>query len=92
MGVQKHYKNVLQKKRCRKAFTKKSTKKSTKNSKPIFLDFFTHVFGRFSVRGVQKHLLKNIKQINLTLVLFWPLTHPPTAGVTGFVFGGGPLS
>jgi hypothetical protein len=26
-----------------------------KNPKPIFADFFNHVFGRFSVRGVQKH-------------------------------------
>jgi hypothetical protein len=30
-------------------------KKTTRNPKPIFLDFFNHVFGRFSVRGVQKH-------------------------------------
>jgi hypothetical protein len=47
----------------------------------FFLDFFNHVFGRFSVRGVQKRHLKNIEKTNLTLVLFWPLTHPPTTGV-----------
>jgi hypothetical protein len=31
------------------------TKESTKQSKTDFLDIFYHVFGRFSVRGVQKH-------------------------------------
>jgi hypothetical protein len=36
------------------------------------------------MRGVQKHDLKNIKKINLTLVLFRTLTHPPTTGVTDF--------
>jgi hypothetical protein len=88
-------KNVLQKKSCRKAFTKKSTR----SPKPIFSRiFFYHVFGRFSERGVQKHDLnlkefkKNIEKINLTLVLFGPLTHPPTTGVTDFFFIGGPLS
>jgi hypothetical protein len=35
------------------------------------------------VRGVQKHHQKQ-NQKNLTLVLFWPLTHPPTTGVTVF--------
>jgi hypothetical protein len=45
--------------------------------------FFYHVFGRFSVRGVKKHG-KKIDKINLTLVLFWPLTHPPTTGLTDF--------
>jgi hypothetical protein len=39
------------------------------------------VFGRFSMRGVQKHDKKNIEKINLTLVLFRTLTHPPTTGV-----------
>jgi hypothetical protein len=38
------------------------------------------------VRGVQKHDKKSQK-INLTLVLFWPLTHPPTTGVTDFFLG-----
>jgi hypothetical protein len=43
---------TLQKKSCRKV----STKNSTKNPKPTFSRFFFyHVFGRFSVRGVQKH-------------------------------------
>jgi hypothetical protein len=28
----------------------------------------------------------------LTLALFWPLTHPPTTGVTDYLFFGGPLS
>jgi hypothetical protein len=82
-------KNVLQKKSCRKVFTKNSTK----SPKPIFSRFFfNQVFGSFSsVRGVQKHDKTNIEKINLTLVLFWPLTHPPTTGVTDFFLIGGPL-
>jgi hypothetical protein len=68
------------------------TKNRPKVQNRFFLDFFYHVFGRFSVRGVQKHDKKNIEKINLTLVLFWPLTHPPTTGVTDlFLIGGGPL-
>jgi hypothetical protein len=87
MGVQKHYKKHFTKKSCRKGFKKKSTK----SPKPIFSRIvFYHVFGRFSVRGVQKHD-KKISKKNLTLVLFWPLTHPPTTGVIDFVFIGGPL-
>jgi hypothetical protein len=40
------------KKSCRKVFPKKSTKKSKTD---FFSILFNHVFGRFSVRGVQKH-------------------------------------
>jgi hypothetical protein len=74
-----------------KAFKKKScpkvfTKNSTNNPNDFFLDFVYHVFGRFSARGVQKHDQKNIEKMNLTLVLFWPLTHPPTTAVTDFVW------
>jgi hypothetical protein len=85
---------VLQKKSCRKVFCKKIDK----NPKPIFLDLFYDVrnaLGRFSVRGVQKrHLKTYIPQKKPALVLFWPLTHPPTTGVTGFFFlaFGGPLN
>jgi hypothetical protein len=53
-GSSKTLQKRFAKKSCRKAFTKNSTK----NSQLLFLDFFYHVFGRFSVRGVQKHLLK----------------------------------
>jgi hypothetical protein len=49
-------KNVLQKKSCRKGFTKNRPKIQNR----LFLDFVYHVFGRFSVRGVQKHN-KNIE-------------------------------
>jgi hypothetical protein len=59
MGVQKHYKKVLQTNRVarRKAFTKNSTE----NPKPIFSRFFFyHVFGRFSVQGELKNTTKNI--------------------------------
>jgi hypothetical protein len=52
----------------------------------FFSTFFNHVFGRFSVRGVQKHDFKKNVEKNLTPVLFWPLTHPPTTGVTDFFF------
>jgi hypothetical protein len=52
MGVQKHYKKRLTKKSCRKPFYKKIDKKSQTY---FFSIFFYHVFGRFSVRGVQKH-------------------------------------
>jgi hypothetical protein len=51
-----------------------STKNSTRNPKRFFLDFFHHVFGRFSVREVKKHHDKTISKKNLTLVLFWALT------------------
>jgi hypothetical protein len=51
-----------------------------------------HVFGRFSVRGVQKTPLKNkSKKINLALVLFWPLTHPPRSCHGGHRFFWRPL-
>jgi hypothetical protein len=44
-------KNVLQKDRVEK-FLQKNRQN---NPKPDFVSFFYHVFGRFSVRGVQKH-------------------------------------
>jgi hypothetical protein len=47
-------KNFLQKQSCRKVL-QKNRPKITKNPKPTFSRFFHHVFGRFSVRGVQKH-------------------------------------
>jgi hypothetical protein len=51
-GSSKTLQKTVYKKSCRKVFTKKSTK----NQKSIFWAiFFNHVFGRFSVSGVQKH-------------------------------------
>jgi hypothetical protein len=66
------------------------------NAKPTFSRFFVyHVFGRFSMRGGQKHDKKIWKNLNLTpvgtLVLFRTLTHPPTTGVPGFFFFCRPL-
>jgi hypothetical protein len=58
MGVQKHYKKRFTKKSRRKVFTKKSRT-------DFFSVLFYHVFGRFSVRGVQKHD-KKISEKNLT--------------------------
>jgi hypothetical protein len=52
MGVPKHYKKRFLKQSCEKQFTKISTQKSKPD---FFLNFVYHVFGRFSVRGVQKH-------------------------------------
>jgi hypothetical protein len=77
-----------------KSFTKKIVskgfyKKFDQESKNCFFPrYFYRLFGRFSVTGAQKHHTKNINKKNLTLVLFWPLTHPPTAGVTYFFLTG----
>jgi hypothetical protein len=55
MGVQKHYKKRCTKRSCRKVFTKKSTK-NPKPSPFLEFSFITFLgFGRFSMRGVQKH-------------------------------------
>jgi hypothetical protein len=78
-------KTFYQKKSCRKVLQKIRPN----NPKPIFSrNFFYHVFGRFSTRGVQKHDKINIETNNLTLVLFRTLTHPPTTGVPDFFFAG----
>jgi hypothetical protein len=71
----------------------KVLQKNRQKSKPIisrfcFITITFCVLGRFSVSeslserssAVQKH---ERKKTNPTLVLFWPLTHPPTMGVTG---------
>jgi hypothetical protein len=50
-GSSKTLQKTFYKKSCQKVFTKKSKKIPNR----FFLDFFYHVFGRFSVRGVQKH-------------------------------------
>jgi hypothetical protein len=71
MGVQKHYKNVLQK----FVFTKKSSKIQNRFASR----FVYRVFRRFSVRG-EKNVIK--KKSNKE-VLFWPLTRPPP--LRGFV-------
>jgi hypothetical protein len=76
-GSSKTQQKSFAKKSCRKS--KSFYKKCNQNPKPILSICFNHVFGRFSVRGVQKHH-KKYKRINLTLVLFWPLTYPPTTG------------
>jgi hypothetical protein len=88
MGVQKHYKKRFAKKIVSKSFNKKFDQKSKTD---FFSIFVYHVFGCFSVRGVQKHDKKISKKTNLTLVIFWPLTHLPTTGVTDFFLIGGPL-
>jgi hypothetical protein len=86
------FKNTTKNRFAKKIMSKSFYKKFDQKSKTDFFSIFVyHVFGRFSVRGVQKHDTKISEKINLTLVLFWPLTHPPTTGVTDFFFIGGPL-
>jgi hypothetical protein len=75
-------KNVLQKKSCRKVFTKNSTK----NPKPTFSRIVLSRFRAFLDEGRSKTRQKNIEEINLALVLFRALNHPPTTGVTDFFF------
>jgi hypothetical protein len=55
MGVKKHNKNVLQKNRVEKFLTKKF-------KTDFSYQLFYHVFGLFSVRGVQQHDQKNIEK------------------------------
>jgi hypothetical protein len=57
---------ALQKTFYKQNVSKSFSKKTTKNPKPTFSRFFLYrVFGRFSVRGVQKHD-KKISKKNLT--------------------------
>jgi hypothetical protein len=88
MGVQKHYKKRFAKKIVSKSFYKKIDQKS----KTDFFSFFLSRWWAFLGEGSSKTRLKKYRKINLTLVLFWPLTHPPTTGVTDFFFIGGPLA
>jgi hypothetical protein len=82
-GSSKTLKTALYKTNRVKRFLKKNRRKIQNQ----FLSIFYHVFGRFSVRGVQKHDKQNIEKINLTASFFHTLTHPPTTGVTDFFFG-----
>jgi hypothetical protein len=92
MGVQTHYKTRFKKKSCRK-FLQNNRQE---NPKPIFLDFFNHVFGRFSARGSQKHDLKSRKKSDQHwyFLLFWPPRgtnqQPTTSG--SVIFFKGPLA
>jgi hypothetical protein len=78
-------KNVLRKKSCRD-FELKS-----QNRGFFFSVLFYHVFGRFSVRGVQKHDQENIEKMNLNPFLFRALIQPPNTGSPFFFFFAGPL-
>jgi hypothetical protein len=51
MGVKKYYKKRFTKKRVEKVLQKKRQKIQNR----FFLNFVSHVFWRFSVRGAQKH-------------------------------------
>jgi hypothetical protein len=67
-------KNVLQKQSCRNVFTKHSAK----NPKPIPSPYFYHGFGRFSVRGVQKHDMNKISKNKSDPGPFLASGDPPT--------------
>jgi hypothetical protein len=87
-GVQKHHKKRFRKKSCRKVFTKNSTK----NPKPTFSRIFCyHVFGRFSMRGVQKRDKKYRK--NKSDPSPFSYSDPPAHhGGHRFIFWPGPCS
>jgi hypothetical protein len=79
IGIQNTTKNVSQKNRVEKFLQNKSTD----NPKPIFCRFLSR-FWAFLGEGSSKALSKKYPQKNLTLILFWPLTHPPTTGSPTF--------
>jgi hypothetical protein len=82
MGVQKHYKKRFTNRSCRKVFQKSRSK----NPKPTFSRFFlNHVFGRFSVRGVQKQDKKIRKKSDRPWYFFGPRgTNQPRQGPSLF--------
>jgi hypothetical protein len=79
---------TLQKTFYKKIASKSVYKKIDKKSQTDFLFSCFSRFWAFIGEGSLKHH-KKYKKINLTLVLFWPLTLPPITGVTNFCFGGG---
>jgi hypothetical protein len=74
-GSSKTLQKTFYKKIVSKSFYEKNDQKSQTD---FFSIFFNHVFGRFSVRGVQKHDKKISEKIWPTLVLFWPPRNQPT--------------
>jgi hypothetical protein len=84
MGVQKHYKNILQNNRVER-FLHFYQKIDQKSKTIFFSTFFYHVFGRFSVRGVQKHHPK--KRFFFDPGPFFA-SEPPTHPKTGYTGGG----
>jgi hypothetical protein len=77
----------LAKKFVSKSLYKQSDHKSTTD---FFSLFVFSLFWAFLDEGISKTRKNNIKKINLTLVIFRTLTHPPTTGVTDFFLFGGP--
>jgi hypothetical protein len=81
-------------KTLRKRFTKQIVPKcfyktiDQKSKTDFFSICFYHVFRGFSVKGVQKHHKKILKNKSDPGPFFWPLTHPPTTGVGSFFWGG----
>jgi hypothetical protein len=59
-----------------------------KSQTDFFSISFYHVFGRFSVRRVQKHDLKKYRENKSDPIPFSCSDHPPTTGVPGFFFAG----
>ena len=83
----KHYKKRFAKKIVSKSFYKKFDQKSKTD---FFSIFFYHVFGRFSIRGVQKHdkkYRKNKSDPSPFLASDPPTHHPPRGSPTFFLAG-----
>jgi hypothetical protein len=87
MGVQKHYKKVLQKKSCRKVFTKKSTR----SPKPTFSRFLFITFLGVSRQGEFKNTIKKYRKNKSDPSPFLASDPPTHYGGHRFFFIGGPL-
>jgi hypothetical protein len=90
VGVQKNYKKRFAKTASRKKILYKTSDKTSKTD--VFSVLFYHSFGRFSMRGVQKHDKKyrgNKSDPGPFLASdpppHTPTTAPPATGVTHFV-------
>jgi hypothetical protein len=85
---------TLQKTFCPKNRVEKFLQKvRPKTQNRFFLGFVLSRFWAFLDEGSSKTRQKNIEKINLTLVLFRALTHPPTTtGGTDIYFFAGPLN
>jgi hypothetical protein len=80
-------KNILQKNRAEKFLPKNRPKIQNR----FFLGFVLSRYWAFLGEGTSKTPRTKYRRTNLTLVLFWPLTYPPTTGHGGHRFFGRPL-
>jgi hypothetical protein len=98
MGVSQRweFKNTTKKRFTKKIVSKSFNQKIDQKSKIDFFRFFLSRFWAFLGEGSTKkpHNFFSDPGPFLALVPFWPLTHPPTTGVTDFLsfFSNGPLA